>query len=99
MGTEEGNWGPGIIGLAATCEALVLIFTVLRIYTRVWIARAFWWDDFTIIMAVVREMLIQNQATRATRLALKIPDTLCVVAVLAANQSLHFLHSLFQPSC
>ena len=53
MGTE-GNWGNGIIGLAAVCEGLVLIFFALRIYTRIWIAKAFWWDDFTIILAVVR---------------------------------------------
>lgn len=51
----EGNWGSGIIGLAATCEFLVLVVIILRIYTRVWIAKAFWWDDFTIILAVVRD--------------------------------------------
>ena len=53
MGSDEGNWASGIIGLTAMCEALVLIFVLLRIYTRIWIARAFWWDDFAIIMALV----------------------------------------------
>ncbi|KAG8531786.1 uncharacterized protein KY384_003422 [Bacidia gigantensis] len=53
MASDEGNWGPGIIGLAATCEGLVLIFISLRIYTRVWLAKAFWWDDATMIFAVL----------------------------------------------
>ena len=50
---DPGSWGPGIIGIAAVLEALLIIVIALRIYTRVWIAKAFWWDDFTILLAAV----------------------------------------------
>lgn len=56
MGGQEGNWASGIIGLTAMCEALVLVVVLLRVYTRIWIARAFWWDDFAIIMALVSSL-------------------------------------------
>ncbi|KAI4265458.1 MAG: hypothetical protein L6R38_009407 [Xanthoria sp. 2 TBL-2021] len=52
MGTE-GNWGPPIIILTAVFLAIVLFVLGLRIFTRVWIVHAFWWDDFTIILAVL----------------------------------------------
>ncbi|KAL8692447.1 MAG: hypothetical protein Q9224_003953 [Gallowayella concinna] len=52
MGTE-GNWGPPIIILTAVFLAIVLFVLALRIFTRVWLVRAFWWDDFTIILAVL----------------------------------------------
>ncbi|KAI4102224.1 MAG: hypothetical protein LQ339_004749 [Xanthoria mediterranea] len=52
MGTE-GNWGPPIIILTAVFLAIVLFVLALRIFTRVWIVHAFWWDDFTIILAVL----------------------------------------------
>ncbi|KAI4266380.1 MAG: hypothetical protein LQ337_008809 [Flavoplaca oasis] len=52
MGTE-GNWGPPIIILTAVFLAIVIFVLALRIFTRVWIVHAFWWDDFTIILAVL----------------------------------------------
>ncbi|KAL8666118.1 MAG: hypothetical protein Q9168_007547 [Polycauliona sp. 1 TL-2023] len=52
MGTE-GNWGPPIIILTAVFLAIVLFVLACRIFTRVWIVHAFWWDDFTIILAVL----------------------------------------------
>ncbi|KAL8867038.1 MAG: hypothetical protein Q9174_005922 [Haloplaca sp. 1 TL-2023] len=52
MGTE-GNWGPPIIILTAVFLFLVLVVLALRIFTRVWLVHAFWWDDFTIILAVL----------------------------------------------
>ncbi|KAL8728430.1 MAG: hypothetical protein Q9166_005392 [cf. Caloplaca sp. 2 TL-2023] len=52
MGTE-GNWGPPIIILTAVFLLIVLFILALRIFTRVWIVHAFWWDDFTIILAVL----------------------------------------------
>ena len=58
MGTE-GNWGPPIIILTAVFLAIVLFVLALRIFTRVWIVHAFWWDDFTIILAVVRLPLLR----------------------------------------
>lgn len=48
-----GDWGTSIIAITALLEALVLVIIALRIYTRIWIAHAFWWDDFTMILAVV----------------------------------------------
>ena len=53
MADDRGGWGPGIIGITAFLEALVLVTIVLRVYTRIWVAKAFWWDDVAIILAVV----------------------------------------------
>ena len=50
---SEGSWGPAINGLTISFLALVILFLCLRIITRVWIVHSFWWDDFTIILAVV----------------------------------------------
>lgn len=55
MGTE-GNWGQPIVALTAFFLAIVILVLALRIFTRVWIVHAFWWDDFTIILAVVRSI-------------------------------------------
>ncbi|KAL8805859.1 MAG: hypothetical protein Q9200_005257 [Gallowayella weberi] len=52
MGTE-GNWGPPIVILTAVFLVIVLFVLALRIFTRVWLVHAFWWDDFTIILAVI----------------------------------------------
>ncbi|KAL8987237.1 MAG: hypothetical protein Q9177_003536 [Variospora cf. flavescens] len=49
----EGNWGQPIIALTAFCLALVLIVLALRIFSRVYLVHAFWWDDATIIFAVL----------------------------------------------
>lgn len=53
MGTE-GNWGQPIVALTAFFLALVILVLALRIFTRVWLVHAFWWDDAAIILAVVR---------------------------------------------
>ena len=50
----KGHWGPSIVGLLASLNALVVIVTLLRVTTRLWIVRSFWWDDLTIILATVR---------------------------------------------
>ncbi|KAI4091187.1 MAG: hypothetical protein LQ344_004300 [Seirophora lacunosa] len=59
MGTE-GNWGQPIIALTAFFLPLVLIVLALRIFSRVYLVHAFWWDDATIILAVVRPKLPPN---------------------------------------
>ena len=50
---DEGSWGPAILGLTVAFLVLVILALFLRIFTRVWIVHSFWWDDFTIILAVV----------------------------------------------
>ncbi|MCJ1451381.1 hypothetical protein MMC28_001717 [Mycoblastus sanguinarius] len=50
---DEGNWGHSIVALTTFFIILVFIALVLRIVTRVWIVKSFWWDDFTIILAVL----------------------------------------------
>ncbi|KAI4125962.1 MAG: hypothetical protein LQ338_003988 [Usnochroma carphineum] len=52
MGTE-GNWGQPMVALTAFFLALVILVLALRIFTRIWLVHAFWWDDFTIILAVL----------------------------------------------
>ena len=56
MASDQGSWGPAILGLTIAFLVLVLIFLFLRIATRVWIVRQFWYDDAAIIMAVVRAL-------------------------------------------
>ena len=56
MASDQGNWGPAILGLTIAFLVLVLIFLFLRIVTRVWIVHQFWYDDAAIIMAVVRAL-------------------------------------------
>ena len=54
MGTsDEGNWGYPINVLTTFFLVLVNVVLFLRIFTRVYIVHAFWWDDFTIILAVL----------------------------------------------
>ena len=53
MASDEGNWGPAILALTIAFLVLVLISLFLRIVTRVWIVRQFWYDDAAIILAVV----------------------------------------------
>lgn len=53
MAGDEGNWGPAILALTIAFLVLVLISLFLRIITRVWIVRQFWYDDAAIILAVV----------------------------------------------
>ena len=53
MASDQGNWGPAILGLTIAFLVVVLIFLFLRIVTRVWIVHQFWYDDAAIIMAVV----------------------------------------------
>ena len=50
----QGTWSVPINALTGFFLAVVIIVLFLRIYTRVWIVHSFWWDDFTIILAVVR---------------------------------------------
>ena len=56
MGSAEGNWESPINGLTTFFLVVVILFLFLRLFTRIWIVRAFWWDDFTIILAVVRPL-------------------------------------------
>ena len=53
MASHQGNWESPINGLTTFFLVLVIIFLFLRLYTRIFIVHAFWWDDFTIILAVV----------------------------------------------
>ncbi|KAI4177643.1 MAG: hypothetical protein LQ343_000106 [Gyalolechia ehrenbergii] len=50
---DKGNWGQPIIALTAFFLAIVIIVLALRIFTRVWLVHSFWWDDATIILAVL----------------------------------------------
>lgn len=54
MASDQGNWGPAILGLTIAFLVVVLMFLFLRIVTRVWIVHQFWYDDAAIILAVVR---------------------------------------------
>jgi len=72
MADDQGHWGPGIVWIVGVLIGLVIIICLLRVYTRIWIVRSFWWDDLTIILAVVRcslplhYHLIHNMQSRLT---------------------------------
>ena len=85
---SKGDWGPGIIGVTTVLEIFVLIAIVLRVCTRVWIVKSFWWDDFTIILAVVRpqNLSLPSSGTTADLLSIAqlgttIGAALCFVEV------------------
>ena len=59
MASPEGNWESPINGLTTFFLVLVIIFLLLRLFTRIFIVHAFWWDDFTIILAVVLNPIIK----------------------------------------
>ena len=66
---DEGSWGPAILGLTIAFLVLVLLALFLRIVTRVWIVHSFWWDDFTIILAVVCKAYVPPTASLLTLIA------------------------------
>ena len=85
-GSDEGNWASGINGICALLIGLVILVTILRVYTRVWIANSFWWDDVTILLAVVRLLVIyclclQKTDLRVVQLGTTIGAALCFVEV------------------
>lgn len=49
----DTNQGPVILGLDWALFSLSTIFVILRLLTRTWITRNFWWDDATIALAQV----------------------------------------------
>ena len=53
MGSPEGNWGTPMAVLTAVFLGIVIAVLALRIFTRIYIVHHFWWDDFTIILAVL----------------------------------------------
>ena len=53
MGSPEGNWGTPMAVLTAVFLGIVIVVLALRIFTRIHIVHHFWWDDFTIILAVL----------------------------------------------
>lgn len=53
MGSPEGNWGTPMAVLTAVFLGIVIFVLALRIFTRIHIVHHFWWDDFTIILAVL----------------------------------------------
>ncbi|MCJ1347138.1 hypothetical protein MMC31_005359 [Peltigera leucophlebia] len=50
---EKENRGTAFLVIALFFTILAFIFVSLRIYTRIWITRAFGWDDGTIILSLV----------------------------------------------
>ena len=45
--------GPALITAICVVVAVTLIVVLLRCSVRVWITRNIWWDDWTIILAMV----------------------------------------------
>ena len=52
--TNQGNWGYAIVGMTTVMVILAIVFVSARVATRIWISKSFWWDDVTIILALVR---------------------------------------------
>ena len=47
------NRNTELTGLSWTLASLALVFVTLRIYSRVFITRNMWWDDWAIILTLV----------------------------------------------
>ena len=52
----QGNIDKGPAIIAATCVVvgLTIIVVALRLVIRIWIIKSVWWDDWTILFAIVR---------------------------------------------
>ena len=52
----QGNIDKGVGIIAATCVivGLTVIVVAMRFAVRVWITKSVWWDDWTILFAIVR---------------------------------------------
>ena len=48
------NSGPAILIATFVVAGLSTIIVALRLSVRVWITKSLWWDDWTILFAVVR---------------------------------------------
>lgn len=48
------NKGPTFLAVALVSTILALSFVLTRVYVRVWLKRAFGWDDGMVIVAMVR---------------------------------------------
>lgn len=53
--TRNENKGPGCIAFAAIMTTLSLVFVSVRFYVRTRIVRAIGWDDWVILLSVVRD--------------------------------------------
>ena len=42
-----------LMGVSSTLTAIALLFVVTRVYSRVFITRSMWWDDWAIIATMV----------------------------------------------
>ena len=52
----EGTWGDGIVAITIITVGISAIVVALRTATRTLVSKSFWWDDVTIILAVVSTM-------------------------------------------
>ena len=48
------NLGPGIVQTVTVLMILSVIVVALRFAIRIWIVKKVWWDDWTILFALVR---------------------------------------------
>ena len=47
------NIGPGFAAATTVLVGVSVIFVILRLVTRIKIVRSLWWDDYTIVFAIV----------------------------------------------
>lgn len=64
----QGNLEKGPVIIAATSVALgfTSIFVALRLVVRIWITKSLWWDDWTILLAMVSRCLEYESKTVPT---------------------------------
>ncbi len=50
----DTNLGPGVVGTVIVLVTLSIIVVALRFVVRIRIVKSVWWDDWTILFALVR---------------------------------------------
>jgi hypothetical protein len=50
----NADQGPKVDAIAITCFALALVAVILRFVARILTKASLWWDDWTVLVALVR---------------------------------------------
>ena len=51
FGQDRGPW---VVGVSAGCVAFTVAAVALRFWSRALVKAGFWWDDYTILLSLVR---------------------------------------------
>ncbi|MCJ1463031.1 hypothetical protein MMC07_001635 [Pseudocyphellaria aurata] len=54
----DENRGVSVLGISLVSLSIAVVFTILRMTSRIWILRKVWWDDYCIVVALVSARML-----------------------------------------